>query len=195
VGVFYVQVMNWLRRFKSRSPRLFNSLYRGIGWLQRWLPSHRKLRREVLRLQAQGGLQRLGPEDAEELSRLHAETNATESLPHFAPHSFDPRHLRRLLSSSAYLAIAPASSPLVAFAFVRLFGTQAWIGYLVHPDHRQQGLANNLVALLHRSCESCGIQVRATTHKDFQASLKTLAPFRLIRELPDDYLEVELLPR
>lgn len=116
----------------------------------------------------------------------------------FKPFSFDEKTFKRLLGNGSYLFIgAFEGDRLVAYCFLRLFvNKSAFRGYIVDAGYQGMGISKQMGICMTRIASSIGFRSFATISKDNIPSLqsqKAGAEVHIIRELPDDYLYVEIV--
>ena len=115
----------------------------------------------------------------------------------FKPHSFDERTFRRLMGNGSYLFVgAYDGDSLVAYSFVRLFVNKlAFRGYIVDSNYQGKGISKQMGKIMTDIADEIGFRSFATISKENVASLqsqKAGAEVRVVRELSDDYLYVEI---
>jgi GNAT superfamily N-acetyltransferase len=137
----------------------------------------------------------LGTQD---LSTLHGFLHALPEdwLTYFRPHDFDRDALSRVLRSKGFLCYGLfVEENLVAYALLKVAPTgSAFRGRLVAPDYAGQGLGKFLARFLNWQASLSGLRPRSTISRKNHASLKSLeaaAGYRVIGELPNDYIMIE----
>lgn len=116
----------------------------------------------------------------------------------FKPHSFDEKTFRRLLRNGSYVFVgAYDGDTLVAYCFVRLFvNKSAFRGYIVDSNYQGKGISKQMGKIMTDFAAEIDFRSFATISKENIASLqsqKAGAEVRVVRELPDDYLYVEIV--
>ena len=116
----------------------------------------------------------------------------------FKPHSFDERTYRRLLRNGSYVFVgAYDGDTLVAYCFVRLFvNKSAFRGYIVDSNYQGKGISKQMGMIMTNFADEIGFRSFATISKANVASFqsqKAGAEVRVVRELLDDYLYVEIV--
>ena len=137
----------------------------------------------------------LGCQDAHQLNEF------LDSLPpaylrYFQPHSFDLSGLQSVLRSRAFLTYGLfVRNSLVCYALLKIAPTgSAYIGRLVHPDFGGMGLGKFLSGYLRWQASLAGLRARSTISRQNVASLRShqaVSEFKIVAELPDDYLMIE----
>ncbi|MCG5516396.1 MULTISPECIES: GNAT family N-acetyltransferase [unclassified Ectothiorhodospira] len=117
----------------------------------------------------------------------------------FRPHGFDLSELERVLRSRAFMTYGLfIDDDLVAYALLKLSPTgSAFIGLMVVPGHTGRGLGRFLVGFLYWQASMAGLRARSTISRHNAASLKSheaVSPYRVVGELPNDYLMIEFPP-
>jgi RimJ/RimL family protein N-acetyltransferase len=115
----------------------------------------------------------------------------------FKPYSFDEKTFKRLLGNGSYLFIGAFDGDrLVAYCFLRLFvNKSAFRGYIVDSNYQGKGISKQMGKIMTDFAAEIGFRSFATISKENIASLqsqKAGAEVRVVRELPDDYLYVEI---
>lgn len=116
----------------------------------------------------------------------------------FKPFSFDEKTFKRLLGNGSYLFIGAFDGDrLVAYCFLRLFvNKSAFRGYIVDSNYQGKGISKQMGMIMTNFADEIGFRSFATISKANVASLqsqKAGAEVRVVRELPDDYLYLEII--
>ncbi len=87
---------------------------------------------------------------------------------------------------------------LVGYALLKVAPTgSAFIGLLVHPQSGGVGLGKFIASFLYWQASLAGLRARSTISRHNPASLKShraVAAYRVVAELPNDYLMIEFPP-
>lgn len=116
----------------------------------------------------------------------------------FKPFSFDETTFKRLLGNGSYLFIGVFDGDrLVAYCFLRLFvNKSAFRGYIVDSNYQGKGISKQMGKIMTDFAAEIGFRSFATISKENVASLqsqKAGAEVRIVRELPDNYLYLEII--
>lgn len=115
----------------------------------------------------------------------------------FKPHKFDLRTFSRILSNGTYYFVGVFDdSKLVGYCFIRCFiNKSAFRGKIVDIEYQGRGIAKQMGEIMSNVASTAGFRVYATISKDNVASLKSAkygSSVEVIKELPDNYLYVEI---
>lgn len=140
-------------------------------------------------------VRRLNLADSGTLQKFVSELS-DEYLKYFRPHAFDSRGIDSVLSSKAFLTYGVfVGVDMKAYALLKIAPTgSAFIGLLAHPDMGGRGLGKFIVEYLYWQASLAGFRTRSTISKNNIASLKShqgVSDFKLVAELPNDYLMIE----
>lgn len=137
----------------------------------------------------------LSREDAE---RLHEFLDGLpeEYFEFFRPHGFGRGQIRAVLASRAFANYGIfAGDELLAYALLKLAPTgTAYIGLLVAPGQGGLGLGKFIVHYLYWQASLAGLRTRSTISRQNPASMRcheAVSDFRVMAELPNDYLMIE----
>lgn len=140
---------------------------------------------------------RLELRDANKL--MHLINNQPEGFDdYFKPHPFDVKTFRRVLSNGTYVLLGVFDNGiLVGYSFMRLFiNKTAFRGKIVDYRYQGRGIAKKMGQIMINIAADMGFRVYATISKANVASMqsaKSGAQIRVIKELPDNYLYIEIL--
>lgn len=137
----------------------------------------------------------LGSEDVEVLHAFLA-AQPPAHVQYFQPHRFDRQGLSKVLGSRAFLNYGLfVERQIVGYALLKISPTgSAFVGLLVHPDFAGLGLGKFIVAYLYWQASLANLRTRSTISRANPASLRShqaAADFKVIAELPNDYIMIE----
>ncbi len=117
-------------------------------------------------------------------------------LKFFHPHDFDEQSLIKVLRSRAFLNYGLfINDELTAYGLLKVSPTgSGFMGQLVSPDWCGRGLGRYLVAYLYWQASIAKLRPRATISCDNKVSLHahaSVADYRIVAELPNNYLMIE----
>lgn len=140
----------------------------------------------------------LGSSDLETLHGFLAE-QPERHLHYFRPHGFDRATLHRVLASDAFLKYGLfVGERMIGYALLKIAPTgSAFIGLLVEPGHAGKGLGGFIVRFLYWQASLAGLRARSTISRDNPSSLgahRSVAEYKVISELPNNYLLIEFPP-
>lgn len=120
-------------------------------------------------------------------------------LRYFKPHRFDPEGVRLVLRSKAILTYGFfVDDQLAGYALIKITPTGgAFAGSLVAPEWSGRGIGKFLSSYMYWQAYLAGLRCHATIAKDNVASLKAYKAgrdYRVVRELPNEYLLLEFPP-
>lgn len=190
--------------FKQRFPgffRLIEKAARGITILRfgnRLCRAHGQASVPGLVQGEEAVMRGLGPADTEALFGF-LQSQPEERLYYFRPHGFDRCALQRVLASGAFLNYGLfVGERLVGYALLKVAPTgSAFIGLLVDRGFSGLGLGTFIVRYLYWQASLAGLRARSTISRHNPASLgshRAVAEFRVVAELPNDYLLIEFPP-
>lgn len=135
--------------------------------------------------------------DLEQLQEFFAAQPKT-SYEYFKPHKFDLKTLKRLERNPAFCMFGTFEGErLTGYSLLRFFcNRQAFAGFLVNEQDRGRGIAKLMGRSMLKICWTCGFRVFATVSRrntSALASYRAINDFRIIRELPDDYIYIEYM--
>ena len=191
-------MLEFIKKIKSSCPWIWNFIEWGNGVFVRTFYGNR-IKESVGRNVAVEGVyvyRRLGKKDAGCLSEfISRQPEGFDRF--FKPYSFDKKTFNRLLGNGSYLFVgAYDGDTLVAYCFLRLFvNKSAFRGYIVDSSYQGKGISKQMGKIMTDIADEIGFRSFATISKENVASLKSQmagAEVRVVRELPDDYLYVEI---
>lgn len=192
-------MLEFIKNIKSSCPWLWNSIEWGNGLLLKVFYGKR-IEKSIAKNVAVEGIydyRILGQSDAGSLAEfIRRQPEGFDRF--FKPYSFDKKTFKRLLGNGSYLFIgAFAGDRLVAYCFLRLFvNKSAYRGYIVDSNYQGKGISKQMGQIMTNFADDIGFRSYATISRDNIASLqsqKAGAELRVVRELPDDYLYVEII--
>lgn len=115
----------------------------------------------------------------------------------FRPHGFTAKDFKRVLTNGTFVLIgAFDSDTLIGYSFIRFFiNKSAFRGKIVDKEYQGRGIAKHMGFIMSKVASNAGFRVYATISKDNVASLKSAkygSSVEVIKELPDNYLYVEI---
>lgn len=117
---------------------------------------------------------------------------------YFKPHSFDFKTFSKILSNGTYVMIGVFyENSLIGYCFLRLFiNRTAYRGKLVDKSFQGRGIGTQMGGIMNYIASKINFRVFATISKDNIASLKSAkanGTIKIIKELSDNYLYIEIL--
>lgn len=115
----------------------------------------------------------------------------------FKPHGFAKKDFKRVLTNGTFVLIGTFDNDkLTGYCFIRFFmNKSAFRGKIVDREFQGRGIAKEMGVMMSRIASNAGFRVYATISKDNVASLRSAqhgSSVEVIRELPDNYLYVEI---
>lgn len=115
----------------------------------------------------------------------------------FKPHGFTAKDFKRVLTNGTFILIGVFDSDkLIGYCFIRFFiNKSAFRGKIVDKEYQGRGIAKQMGLIMSKIASNAGFRVYATISKDNVASLKSAkygSSIEIIKELPDNYLYVEI---
>ena len=115
----------------------------------------------------------------------------------FKPHGFTEKDFKRVLTNGTFILIGVFDSDkLIGYCFIRFFiNKTAFRGKIVDKEYQGRGVAKQMGLIMSKIASNAGFRVYATISKDNVASLKSAkygSSIEIIKELPDNYLYVEI---
>lgn len=191
------RILEISKKVKARFPWLWDGVEFFNGMWIRMLYG-RKIRQAMSGIDCSEKFvyRKLDVADLDEIVRF-VESQPTGFDRFFKPHSFDRRTYERLLKSGTYLFVGVFDGEkMVAYCFMRLYANKsAFRGYIVDAGYQGKGISKQMGICMTRIADFIGFRSYATISKDNIPSLqsqKAGAEVRVIRELPDNYLYVEI---
>lgn len=124
----------------------------------------------------------------------------TDAFEYFNPHGFDKDSILQLIKNPAFIMIlAEQDAQIVGYAFLRCFmNGKSFRGKIVDINHRGLGIAKNFGIITTEIASKLGIGLFGTISKSNVSSLassKSSNNIKIIKELPDDFLFIQYLPK
>lgn len=118
----------------------------------------------------------------------------------FRPHEFDAQTLDRLSKRRSFLMfVALDGSRIVGYCFLRCFANgKTFRGKIVDHCFRNRGIAKQMGIVTTQVAAKMGLRMFGTISRHNYASMhssEAVNEIRVVRELPDDYLYIEYLPK
>ncbi|MCG5529229.1 MULTISPECIES: GNAT family N-acetyltransferase [Halorhodospira] len=186
---------------KHRFPSVFRfieTLARMVTALRYGRSAQRALSQARIEGQVRGAPAVIRPLNLSDAVTLHEFLNRLpeEHVEHFHPHGFEQQVLGSIIQSRAYMTYGLfVDEELVGYALLKLAPTgSAYIGRLLHPQYAGMGLGSLLATYLYWQASTAGLRPRSTISKQNEASLgshRAAGSFRVVSELPNDYLLIE----
>ena len=128
------------------------------------------------------------------------EEQPEESFSYFKPHRFDAKTIKKLIRRRSYLFfVVKKDEKVVGYFFLRCFFTgKCFRGKIVHYQYRGRGIAKLMGKASMDIAAAFGIRMFGTISTDNRASLASASAVndvRVIKELPNNYLYIEYLPK
>lgn len=191
-------LLSIFKKIKNSCPWLWNAIESLNGLLIK-LFYGRKLNKSIedsLGYEYQHTYRKLNINDSEKLVKFIKEQPIGFDK-FFKPHSFDNVTYRRVLSCGTYVLIGCFDEDrLVGYCFIRFFiNKSAFRGKIVDKEYQGRGIAKQMGLIMSKVASNAGFKVYATISKDNVASLKSAkygSSIEVIKELPDNYLYVEI---
>ncbi len=141
----------------------------------------------------------LKADDMAELSDFFA-NQPNNSFQYFQPHSFDLKSLLKMNKNHSFIMIGVKSeNKIVGYGFLRcFFNGKAFRGKIVDKNFQGQGIAKKIGIVLTDIATHLNMRLFATISKDNVKSIsssKAVNQIKIIKELPDNYIFVEYLPK
>lgn len=188
-----------LKKIKSMFPWLWDAIefVNGLFITLLW---GRRLKRSIkssLNIEYRYKYRELKKDDAESLVQFISEQPDGFDT-YFKPHAFDLKTFRQVLSNGTYVLIGSFDGgKLIGYCFIRFFlNKSAFRGKIVDKRYQGRGIAKQMGQIMTNVASDAGFRVYATISKSNVASMqsaKSGAEIKVIKELPDDYLYIEIL--
>lgn len=124
-----------------------------------------------------------------------------EAFTYFHPHGFDLKSIKRLQENKAFLAfvlIDKANDKIAGYCFNRcFFHGVGYRGRMVDVNYRGKGLGTAMNRILNEVGFGIGLRLFETVSKDNVASYRSAlsaSNVRVVKEMPDNELYLEILP-
>lgn len=124
-----------------------------------------------------------------------------ETYTFFKPHDFGEKSIKRLQKNKSFLAytlIDKSSNKIAGYCFNRcFFHGVGYRGRMVDVDYRGKGLGTAMNKILNEVGFGIGIRLFETVSKDNVASYRSAlsaSNVRVVKEMPDNVLYLEVLP-
>lgn len=123
-----------------------------------------------------------------------------EAFTYFSPHLFDAKTIERLIRRKSYLFfIVLKDGEMVGYFFLRCFVQgKCFRGKIVDYRWRNKGIAKLMEKASTVIAEKLGLRSFGSISKENVTSIASTAAvneIRVIKELPNDYLYIEYLPK
>ena len=141
----------------------------------------------------------LRSDDANELIRFLS-TQPAESFQFFNPHKFDEKTIKTLLGNNSYMAFGVFyGTTIIGYYFLKSFFIgKSYFGKIVDYRYRGKGIAKQMSVFAANDATTIGIRMFGTISRDNKASLlsaQKALDIKIIKELPNNYMLVEELPK
>lgn len=180
-------------------------LWRGIDWLNTVLFSlfhGSRLQKEAEKCFREFTLpgyhfRALSQHDLDKLSGLLGRQRAGR-LDYFKPHGFDRKSLERVVRNPAFLMFGVLSGDLmVGYFFLRCFwNRKCFVGRLIDEAHERKGIGRVMNQILYNTAWRSKFRCFTTVSKNNSLVMRSHSnnpTFRVLKELPNDYLFVEFV--
>lgn len=142
---------------------------------------------------------RVEPSDIDRLCKFF-ERQPPDSYKYFQPHGFTRHDILKQYKNKAFMMfIALDHDALVGYFFLRCFANgKAFRGKIVDYKFRNRGIAKQMGSLSSRIAFTLGMRLFGTISKYNYASMQSsesVNKISIVKELPDDYLYIEYLPK
>ena len=180
-------------------------IWRGVDWLNAVL--FRLLHRDRLHREAAGCFREfaldayrfraLTAADLDGLAGL-VDRQQPERLDYFKPHGFDRKSLERVARNPSILMFGVFSGDLlVGYFFLRCFwNRKCFVGRLIDEPHERKGIGRVMNQILYNTAWRSRFRCLTTVSKHNALVMRSHAnnpTFRVLKELPNDYLFVEFV--
>ena len=135
--------------------------------------------------------------DLEHLASLVGRQKAGR-LDYFKPHGFDRESLERVARNPSFLMFGVFSGDLlVGYFFLRCFwNRKCFVGRLIDEPHERKGIGRVMNQILYNTAWRSRFRCLTTVSKNNALVMRSHAnnpTFRILKELPNDYLFVEFV--
>lgn len=123
-----------------------------------------------------------------------------DSFEYFKPHKFDYKSLVKKNKDKSFIMIGVFyNTEIVGYGFLRcFFNGKAFRGKIVDISHQGHGIAKQIGSVLTDMATLMHLRLFATISKDNVKSISSsqaVNKVRILKELPDNYIYVEYLPK
>ena len=123
-----------------------------------------------------------------------------EAYTFFKPHAFDAKTIMKLIKRKSYLFfLVMKDDTMVGYFFLRCFAQgKCFRGKIVDYRWRNKGIAKLMGKASTAVAQKLGLRIFGTISKENVTSMASAAAvneIRIIKELPNDYLYIEYLPK
>lgn len=129
------------------------------------------------------------------------EHQPSATFDYFRPHAFDADNIKRLQKNKAFLAYVlqdEENNKIAGYCFNRcFFHGKGFRGRMVDIDYRGKGLGTAMNKLLNEVGFGIGLRLFETVSKNNIASYRSAlsaSKVRVVKEMPDNVLYIEILP-
>jgi hypothetical protein len=135
--------------------------------------------------------------DLEALSNL-LDRQTAGRLDYFKPHRFDRKSLERVVRNPAFLMFGAFNNDLlVGYFFLRCFwNRKCFVGRLIDEPYERKGIGRVMNQILYHTAWRAEFRCLTTVSKNNALVMRSHAnnpTFRVLKELPNDYLFVEFV--
>lgn len=192
-------IIETLKKLKNSFPWLWDVIEYLNGLFIK-MAYGRRLHKSVdasLNQQSDYQYRRLNLNDADKLVQFICEQPDGYDI-YFKPHRFDLKTFKRVLSCGTYVLIGAFDGErLIGYCFIRFFANKsAFRGKIVDIKYQGRGIAKQMGQIMTQIASDLDFRVYATISKSNVASLQSAkagSKIKVIKELPDDYLYIEIL--
>lgn len=123
-----------------------------------------------------------------------------QSFKYFRPHQFDYRSLVKKNKDKSFIMIGVFhAEKIIGYGFLRcFFNGKAFRGKIVDIEYQGQGVAKQIGSVLTDMAALMHLRLFATISKDNVKSIsssRAVNKIRIVKDLPDNYIYVEYLPK
>ena len=139
------------------------------------------------------------PSDTDMIVRFFQE-QPEEAFTFFKPHAFDAKTILKLINRKSYLFfLVMKDDTMVGYFFLRCFAQgKCFRGKIVDYRWRNKGIAKLMGKASTAVAMKLGLRIFGTISKENVTSMASAAAvneIRIIKELPNDYVYIEYLPK
>jgi hypothetical protein len=144
-------------------------------------------------------LREANPSDTDTIVRFFKE-QPEEAFTFFKPHAFDAKTILKLIKRKSYLFfLVMKDDTMVGYFFLRCFAQgKCFRGKIVDYRWRNKGIAKLMGKASTAVAMKLGLRIFGTISKENVTSMASAAAvneIRIIKELPNDYVYIEYLPK